>query len=907
MSSAIYQKLMFRSSCPTTLIDMTLGILGRKKQEAMERSKFTRLNSKVRRSIVDALLNAFPDLPAFARILDGLEKNLHDFTHREDTRESGIVNVVDVAERQQWLRELLVAVDSSEWGKNDQLVKLKNNYPYLFEQSSDAESSGSGEAAHQKDFRSVVRRKFLAQPYADLSLSDPKDLEPYRLLMRHLVVSSPVDMQATGAFFRIAESILSSRSSYPLRVEGAPGSGKSSFLSIIYLALDYLCLQDPGHLVLYVDLHRFESEADASKVLGELFKRMNKLATQRSECEIILFLDGIDDYASHGDKVGNLIKAFGIKNLRIKRVLGIGSSHPSHAVLFDHESLEAGEPEHRISLRAVPIDSGKHVALIEDFLALKGQYHNDALVEKLTRLALPDVDLRTLSTLDRLYIKVNQSSTTDLLEQYCRSINGLSISSAAALAFHFAVHDTVPQKLAVPWNSAWRLVHWNPLVRDFLVAWHIQDVMDQVATGHLERLQDIDHVYPWQISRFSKELVTRDEQAEYRFLRALQQGFENAGTNARSHMAYLAGRLTKFGPQQTARQTLRKWRSELVDVIANNPASSDSELLLARTIYISLVDLGDEDARERYLECLVDNPNWNDLNRGFHLEYYGDLRYQSLTHRDPVEPNWSRTFSYLLQKVSRDHDHPRFEIELFTLFSLAQHRHAKGMLSDEQRTDLKQLAERFVDQGLVRSGVLRPYLVMMRDHLEQASFRIGEVANKLYELKGQLRTGWAKRKLTKQESVAEHVFGALLLAYLYLPPANLAWPGYDKRAVLRMLFAHDLAEAFTGDIVNKSDVDQQKEREMYEYIGVLGTYDDVNGARDLFRSFQEFDQRASVNSRIANDIDRLENLMQLFRFRDDFADVGDFNKWRIELVNSIHTQAGREILKIIEDTFAEKI
>lgn len=138
---------------------------------------------------------------------------------------------------------------------------------------------------------------------------------------------------------------------------------------------------------------------------------------------------------------------------------------------------------------------------------------------------------------------------------------------------------------------------------------------------------------------------------------------------------------------------------------------------------------------------------------------------------------------------------------------------------------------------------------------------------------------------------------------LYLPPSNPDWDGYDKRRILRIIFAHDLAEAITGDIIN--DEEQREERETYEYIGLLGTYDSVEGARDLHRCFQEFDQRASMNARIANDLDRLENLMQLYLFREHFQDTSEFQKWKIDLVNSIHTPAGRQILRIIQDNFGD--
>jgi 5'-deoxynucleotidase YfbR-like HD superfamily hydrolase len=194
---------------------------------------------------------------------------------------------------------------------------------------------------------------------------------------------------------------------------------------------------------------------------------------------------------------------------------------------------------------------------------------------------------------------------------------------------------------------------------------------------------------------------------------------------------------------------------------------------------------------------------------------------------------------------------------------------------------------------------------MVHDHLEKQTFRIGSVAEKLYRLKKEARKGWETRHLKVGETVAEHVFGTLLLGTLYLPPDNSDWEGYDKRKILRILFAHDLAEAITGDIINKSDDEQEKEREAYEYLGLLGTYESVEGARDLYRSFQEFDQRASLNARIAHDIDRLENLMQLYLFREHFDDVSEFQRFKIDLINEIETPAGQRIMQIIQDNFED--
>ena len=873
-------------------------------------AKRARLTQTVKERVVDALLDAFPDLESFGKILNKLDKNINDLTGRDDTRDIGIAKIIDVADRQQWITRLLNVIQHSEWGPNPQVVQLAKDYPNLFAPSFRKSGSRNGQSSIRSDhdLTALVRNKYLARPYRELSIRSLADLAVYAQIFRHLVASAPFDTQAADMFAVVANLIQSSTSPYPLRIDGTPGTGKSSFLSLVYLALEYSSSRDSGPIPFYLDLHKFQSAQDAQKTLGEHLKYVTKTLT-RSGRSAILLVDGVDDYTPHAAQLEKAILSFIDKNPQIKKVVGIGLSSITDDPLFGSSVAQSGEPEHRILLRGVPVVEEQYEPFVRDFLAVQGASTLAAteLLDKLNLVRLPEIDLLTLSLLLQFHKRPIQQPLTlsGLYEQYCRSVLGDDFNSAAALAFRFTVNDELPASAAGPWNHAWRLIHWHVMMRDFLVAWHIQETLNRVASGDCSGLKTLDYVYPYQISRFSKELVTSSEQNEIRLLSAIRAGFEDAGTNARSHLAYLAGRLTRFGPRQRARDLLTKWRDKIADPIAANPHSSEPELLLARTIYISLVDLDDQESRDKYLELLVDNRDWNDLNRGFHLEYYGDLSYQSLTHRDPVNTEWSHTYTYLLDKVTRDQTHFLFEIELFTLFSLAQHRHAKGLLTDEQRTALSETASRLMHEGKIHSSILRPYLAMMEEHLRDKAFRIGSVAEKLYRVKEELRKGWEIRGLNVRETVAEHVLGALLLGTLYLPPENPDWEGYDKRKVLRIVFAHDLAEAITGDMINKNDEEQQRERDAYEYLGLLGTYDSVEGARDLYRSFREFDQRASVNARIANDLDRLENLMQLYAFRSHFKDKAEFQKWKIDLTNGVQTAAGRQIMRIIQDNFED--
>ena len=73
-------------------------------------------------------------------------------------------------------------------------------------------------------------------------------------------------------------------------------------------------------------------------------------------------------------------------------------------------------------------------------------------------------------------------------------------------------------------------------------------------------------------------------------------------------------------------------------------------LFLYRTIYISLVYLGEMHSSEEYITQLITKNEWDNLNRGFHLEYYGDIEYnpgEFMSNKDDVTKDFGNTFSKL--------------------------------------------------------------------------------------------------------------------------------------------------------------------------------------------------------------------------------------------------------------------
>lgn len=145
----------------------------------------------------------------------------------------------------------------------------------------------------------------------------------------------------------------------------------------------------------------------------------------------------------------------------------------------------------------------------------------------------------------------------------------------------------------------------------------------------------------------------------------------------------------------------------------------------------------------------------------------------------------------------------------------------------------------------------------------------------VFQLKRVPRTGWNKkfpkgskyksRKVKQPESVADHSFGAAVLALLIGE-----YEHFNKQKVLELLLVHDLMEAVTGDLVTTTlpEVKKQKavqdkkklENRAAENIGKLGGY-----GKRIFKLWQEYDAGKTEEAKLANQLDKLEmDLQALF-------------------------------------------
>jgi len=124
-------------------------------------------------------------------------------------------------------------------------------------------------------------------------------------------------------------------------------------------------------------------------------------------------------------------------------------------------------------------------------------------------------------------------------------------------------------------------------------------------------------------------------------------------------------------------------------------------------------------------------------------------------------------------------------------------------------------------------------------------------------LKHTTRVAWTSTG--EQENVASHTWRLCLMALVFAP----RFPGIDVGKLLRICIVHDLGEAISGDIsaklqINMPNKAEQERRDLLQLCEPLPapTRDEIVALWD------EYEQAASPEARIAKGLDKLETILQ---------------------------------------------
>lgn len=741
------------------------------------------------------------------------------------------------------------------------------------------------------------------------------------------------------SIFEQLENFLSSSSNKaPLSVRSYAGCGKSEFLTILYQYLYYRYMQGKfPKLPIFISLHYYNKYIyDNSKLffnqgirllkshINDLFDFLKK----QSQLEIILIVDGSDEFKNAKIDLDESIIELTEDLLINTQIIGLRSYVDKRYVRLKKEESSVLVNNTIIDISFEKFDScaDKKQDLVHTFAIIEqltGKVENaeclsQYILKKIEQFGIAHIDMFHLFLLSKGFQNLLLYQTSKTLS----SFYGLYIDQCnldnkliAEIAFKMCNHPNKVLKQEMNTREWWKIQKHGSL-RDYLSAVYITNKLISYGKDTVsEYLNVFNYVYPREINFFCKEIINESVEFQREAYNSILNLFQNSTIIAQTHFCYLLGRFEDKEIQNYAYWFLKQLEQSVYAELnkriptdyANDLTTSDKQYLLYyRSICISLIRLNDNDVSEIYIYQLIRNKYFDNLNRGFYLECYENIIFspsqpETLKNEDNLcdcSKTYQRLYSKIFKALNNNKTYPLFQIELYTLCSLLQHRQSHGIIDTEKINLLIEIIEKVENSNFEIFNELRVYLSFIKEQFQlMHNFKITHFIEELCQLKLIPRKDWVIRDVTPQESIASHMYGSMLLAYLYLPSSLSGESEYDKDKILRMLLIHDIGKAYIGDWTpNEKDKKIRKEEcNQLQYLNLMGTYEDIPSKINLFKLFDDFICGENINARIARDMDKLDNLLQLIIYNNHNV-INDFEDFKFDLVNGhIYTPIGSKI------------
>jgi 5'-deoxynucleotidase YfbR-like HD superfamily hydrolase len=753
-----------------------------------------------------------------------------------------------------------------------------------------------------------------------------------------------------NVFELVEKYLLESKKEIPLLIQGQPGTGKTSFLIELYNNLKHKNINGFSSFIpIYIDVEKYNFKKTENEALDLFREDITPIIAflNNTDLEILFIVDGLDDYLKSILSLHHHILDV-IEDIQNKKIIiGLGKT--------DHYTRKKNE----ISTTSDSTITFRSISEIN-------QDEFDSFIDVFLKKSITDIDNDKLSQIKKLIKNINIESidffTVQLFSNLLKSTHDFSsiktksdlyeitafkfikikddyLKRTSKFAFDFYVMDNLLslRDSNLPILNQ-KLIHSHISFRDYFIAKHIiNTIIEFYKTSNDDLLEVFNNVYPSTMNSFCKEIANHSFPIQRSVLNGIMKAFSKVeNIEARTHFCYLLGRFTHVSIQITAKAFLLEQKNKIdTENTLAKEIIQPRYLRFIRTIYISLASLGDSRASKQYIDILLENKQWDVINRGFHLEYYGDIEYDladytSLTSIDDgtfrIEKTFEKLHIRLHKAIENNIPHSLFNIELYTLCSLIQNRHLKeGFLDNDKIKKTISLINFVLDRApnFPVNQNFNKYLRMLKNKLsDENSQSYLDLFRPIYRIKTIKRIGWniGNRSVRDPETVASHMYGCILLARFFLADElsvdkQKDFPNYKKSEILEILCYHDLGEFKYGDTPSniKTQDDTNKEIEAIEEIAMLSTYDRFGKLKSIETYVKNFencndDDPTQINYQIAKDIDQLEALLQLLiYFYDNNEIIPDFEFFFNNLYSKVRTEFGYDILKIICQPYIERL
>lgn len=744
-------------------------------------------------------------------------------------------------------------------------------------------------------------------------------------------------------FRKVVDGIVSCKKKVVLSINGLQGTGKSTFLSLVYYDIKKKC-NETNVFPILIDLHAFDNynKRNAKQKLQEHLNIISQLIENNKDKRFMLLFDGADDYVRKTsdleDVIGAYVKANDFSNFAF--CIGSADYLPDEMCKLSTLQTYSRNATYKLEAHRVKKDNDENIsAILKNLIAIKNYSVNENDITRIRKAiniyTINKIDYRTLVIILRVF-EINMKKSQDyqlgnyLYDYYLAEMNSKEseLYKHAEATYKYIV---LKKQDALRSLKYAKIIYNNGITIDFLLAYYFVSLIRNGGKNLFEVLNS-DFVFTASVNKFIKDLMLNKYKSEQvNIVEKLICAYRMSDMSMKSQIAYILGRIQENNAKEKAREFLiYEWEILYNKLFKEDKLISDdldikSELVLFRTTSVSLIWLGYDKKQEQFLRCLLLNEKLNQINRGFHLEYYEDKAYMngvSPTYVDDENISVNKTMNYLINNINIGFSKSKkfnksIYLDIVTLFSIYQYRMHNQKIRDEYESVLIELAEKILRSPQIQSKTVINYVTLMKDHLSNNPYK--DIVEEMYRFKSVKREGWIRRKVDGPESIADHMYGCYMLGMFFLPnnahqcidyniPDIENYLNYSKEAILEMLLLHDLAEVKIGDIVTPEKVrkDLENENAFFDYCEFLCSFPYIYGLGNQKKVWDEFISNSTINAKIANDIDKIEPLIQAYIYKKN-GNVIDLKEWKDYARKNVKTSLGKQLLSFVVERIITQI
>ena len=736
-------------------------------------------------------------------------------------------------------------------------------------------------------------------------------------------------------------AICESKSENILKIMGNSGSEKNALMQLLYLKLCKDVESEKSNVVpFYINLSYYEKwfydredkiEVQIRAKMIEDLSLLKKYVSENSHKKVVLFIDSIRDFAASQTLIEHILADIISDFKKLQKVVAVDTNFTINKRRIKKViALAPTNFEYIVKIQSVDLaDDEACFKYYDSFEKIYGVKVRD-LHDKMVKMSFYEIDAYVLRlSADILRDNLNNDSFTisDLYEAMCTEmVNGNKnlILDTAKTAYDFAYTECEFDDYDVFSSKQWTIIKRHKSFIDFLISYYYTY---QLIGSNEWDLNFFELVLPKEVTRFVAPRINDTFGNEEKVIKLVKEHYYEMGILGKSEMTFLLGRIKNSRLVIEANQMLKEFYndtiSEIKDKNARNSYSNIGErkadLFLLRGIVVSLIYNGEDKIANTYIETLIDEDLPNEINRGFHLEYYGDKPY--LPNKDMLdfEDNISlghKTFKRLVKNLDKHFEKrvamPAMELDLFTMCSLLQARTSQpeafgmGKLDYYVKKCLEYLEKYDGMVKHIQSTKISSYFSMMYTDLNDyiSSNKRVDVRCDLYNLYSTAvnvkRTGWINAGIPDPESIVEHMYNAWLLGMFNLPD-EYHDPDYSKTKILSMILLHDLGETITGDIPKpekalNASYEKWEDKVMRELF-LKGTYPFMTNLNQCYVLWEEWNEQRTFNARVAKDLDTLQAMYKFCEYYKEYSHKFSDEKrdgWLNEF-NDLMTEIGLDI------------